>query len=238
MPIYPHATRRLLPSGLNHYSGGLKPRLIVMHIMEGSLAGTDGWFHNPVSQVSAHFGIGVGGEIIQWVDTKDAAWHAVEANAYAIGIELEGNSGEPATDAQLQQAGRLYAWAHSLYPEIDFWLNVRPFTGHGLSWHGLGGVRWGNHPQCPGTPIIHQLPEILAVAEDVYNAMQSHPLVDAPKAEVIEEVNPTISSVESSSETESKIPDGSNTSTDSTSEPMPARNPESDPLRFFGAHRG
>lgn len=85
---------------------GFKPELIVIHVMDGTLMGTDAWFQNPASQVSAHYGIGQNGEVHQYVQEKDTAWHAgrvqnptfslykpnVNPNRYTIGIEHEGNA--------------------------------------------------------------------------------------------------------------------------------------------------
>ncbi|MGH7505190.1 MAG: N-acetylmuramoyl-L-alanine amidase [Longimicrobiales bacterium] len=95
--------------------GGFRPEAIVIHIMEGTLAGTDNWFLNPVSQVSAHYGVGRNGEIHQYVAEGDAAWHAgrvygsewsgrkprVNPNLYTIGIEHEGNANSE--------------WPHAMY---------------------------------------------------------------------------------------------------------------------------
>lgn len=87
-----------------------RPEAIVIHIMEGTLAGTDSWFQNRQSQVSAHYGIGKQGEVHQYVQEANTAWHAGRVNAptwqftkrtgnglfinpnyYTIGIEHEGN---------------------------------------------------------------------------------------------------------------------------------------------------
>lgn len=59
------------------------PVAIVLHTMGGSLVGTDGWFQNPSSQVSAHYGVGLGGQVHQYVQLADAA--------YANGILEPGN---------------------------------------------------------------------------------------------------------------------------------------------------
>lgn len=92
-----------------HYTvgrAGQKPEVIVIHIMDGSLVGTDNWFASPESQVSAHYGIGQQGEVHQYVKEKDTAYHAgvvsnptfklykagVSPNLYTIGIEHEGVS--------------------------------------------------------------------------------------------------------------------------------------------------
>jgi len=92
----------------NHWTGrsGYKPELVVIHIMDGSLIGTDSWFASTISQVSAHYGIGTSGEIHQYVQEVDGAWHAgrvlnptftlykpgVNPNYYTIGIEHEGRA--------------------------------------------------------------------------------------------------------------------------------------------------
>jgi len=83
----------------------------------------------------------------------------VNANSYAIGVECAGFSGQTLTAAQVSAVAKIYAWAHRHHEAISMWLNRR-ISGSGLSWHGLGGVAWGNHPLCPGTPIVDQLPAI------------------------------------------------------------------------------
>lgn len=101
--------------------GAYKPELIVIHVMAGTLAGTDDWFRtgsatagNPVS---SHYGVGHSGEIHKYVTEANTAWHAgrvsnpsfklykpnVNPNLYTIGIEHEGNDlsvdGTPAQKA-------------------------------------------------------------------------------------------------------------------------------------------
>lgn len=93
--------------------GTLKPEAIVIHIMDGSLVGTDEWFQKGSAAagrpVSAHYGIGKTGEVHQYVAEENTAWHAgnvqspswklikkntaggfINPNAYTIGIEHEG----------------------------------------------------------------------------------------------------------------------------------------------------
>lgn len=85
--------------------GTQKIEAIVIHIMAGSLVGTDSWFATPTSQVSAHYGIGFNGEVHQYVQDADTAWHAgaivqptswsllklgINPNSYTLGIEHEG----------------------------------------------------------------------------------------------------------------------------------------------------
>jgi N-acetyl-anhydromuramyl-L-alanine amidase AmpD len=100
---------------------GYKPEAIVIHIMDGTLVGTDSWFANPASQVSAHYGIGKSGEVHQYVKEEQVAWHAgrvdapiwklikpnVNPNLYTIGIEHEGKPGDVWTDAMKQASAAM-----------------------------------------------------------------------------------------------------------------------------------
>ncbi|NGZ02205.1 MAG: hypothetical protein CV090_04035 [Nitrospira sp. WS238] len=100
---------------------GYKPEAIVIHIMEGTLKGTDAWFRNEESGVSAHYGIGKAGEIHQYVGESDTAWHAgrmvaptwrllkpdVNPNWYTIGLEHEGRANEPWPDAMYDASAKL-----------------------------------------------------------------------------------------------------------------------------------
>lgn len=62
-------------------------------------------------RVSAHFVVRRNGELLQFVSTRDRAWHAgasswrgrADCNDYAIGIELEGLEGEPFELAQYER---------------------------------------------------------------------------------------------------------------------------------------
>jgi len=96
---------------------GYRPEAIVIHIMEGTLAGTDSWFKSAQSSVSAHYGIGQNGDIHQYVAEGDTAWHAgrtynctwkgrrpgVNPNLNTIGIEHEGQD-NTAWSVQMYQA--------------------------------------------------------------------------------------------------------------------------------------
>ena len=153
------------PINTNFNQGGNRPRLYIVHIMEGSLDGTDSWFRQSRAQASSHFGVGKDGTIYQWVETNDTAWHAGTANDHSIGVENAGFATEALTQDQLDANARIYAWSMRQYDDISAWLNTNPSTGSGLSYHGLGvNIGWG-HGACPGPRIIDQLPTILKRAK-------------------------------------------------------------------------
>jgi hypothetical protein len=99
---------------------------VILHVTgPGSMAGMRSWFANPTSQVSAHFGIGKNGEIEQYIDLQNAAWHAgivnrpntanpliadwiargVSPNRCTVGIELLlGGPAEPLVEYPKMQA--------------------------------------------------------------------------------------------------------------------------------------
>lgn len=114
---------RPLTLNFTHGRGGVKPDVIVVHIMEGTMTGTDSWFRSPESKVSAHYGVSRTGEVVRWLDDEDTGWHAGKVhkptaaivkeregkspNAYSIGIENEGKATDEPTEAQLAALAEL-----------------------------------------------------------------------------------------------------------------------------------
>lgn len=134
-----------------------RPEAIVIHIMEGSLSGTDSWFKNRQSSVSAHYGIGTNGEIHQYVQENDTAWHAGRVNApswnlikpvrnglyrnpnyYTIGIEHEGNENSEWTDT-------MYESSSSLIAEVAQRWNIPIDRYHIIGHHEIYSLK-----TCPG----------------------------------------------------------------------------------------
>ncbi len=142
--------------GMDAYDG------VVLHIMDGTLMGTQSWFNNPAAQASSHFGVGKTGEILQWVDTADRAWAEAGGNSTYLSIEHEGYGGDVLTDAQLHATAAIVAWAHS---EHGIPLQDCDAVGaKGLAYHSLGGALWGGHYDCPGAGIVAQRAQILSLA--------------------------------------------------------------------------
>jgi len=145
------------------------PEAIVVHIMEGSLSGTDNWFRNPQSKVSAHYGVGKNGEAHRYVQEPDTAWHAGRVNApawplikpagnglyinpnfYTIGIEHEGNEDSVWTDA-------MYSSSSTLIKDISMRWNI-PLDGqHIIGHHEIYSLK-----TCPGNKV--DLNKLIALA--------------------------------------------------------------------------
>lgn len=153
------------PTGNQTVNGMVEVRGLVLHIQQGTEAGTEAWFKNPVSQASSHFLNPKTGGLGQLIDTRDRAWAEAAGNAHWISVENEGMSGESLTSSQVINCGLLYAWLHTIYG-IPFRIADTP-DAMGLGWHGMGGATWGNHPDCPGDPIKNQRSRILALASPV-----------------------------------------------------------------------
>ncbi len=106
---------------------GFQPEAIVIHIGEGSLRSIDMQFNDPNAKVSAHYCVSKAGDIHQYVDEKDTAFHAgnidqpawkglkpgkapgsfINPNFYTIGIEHEGFADDKWPDVQLSTSAAL-----------------------------------------------------------------------------------------------------------------------------------
>lgn len=202
---YPESTWR----GTVPNMGGtlVDPPLIVVHVMQGTLEGTDSWFHNPSAEVSAHFGVGRDGTVYQWVLLDRVAWAEANYNEAAISIEHEGFSSSVAlsaaavdelapatramyedrhnglTQAQLTSSGKLIHWLATEIakergiPFADVFRRTNKPTV-GVIGHGELGVPGGDHPDCPGSVIMDQFNVALRLpAADAIPAEAKTPLV-------------------------------------------------------------
>lgn len=113
---------------------------------------------------SADFQCFKDGRLQQFVDLVDQSWaqgsHQHNGNPYFVSCEFEGATSEPMTPEQIDQGGRLIAWA---------WANTDPFPlvyntdpdGQGITPHHVFG---GGHT-CPGPgPREGQFPDLIAAA--------------------------------------------------------------------------
>lgn len=145
---------------------------MVVHHMVSSEPAAYSHFNTPGSGASAHFGVTYAGEIFQYVDTADAAYHACQANYTGqVGVENESPSGDspdvwqPLTAQQVSANARILAWLHSAH---GVELRVAdPGNRRGCGYHSMVpgdcSVAWGQ-TGCPGDNIINQRAEIVRQA--------------------------------------------------------------------------
>jgi hypothetical protein len=105
------------PASPSNYTVANRPgshpiRYVVVHITQGSYAGSISWFQNPAAKASAHYTFrSSDGAVTQSVREKDIAWHAGNwtYNTQSIGIEHEGYVDNPAwfTDAMYRASATL-----------------------------------------------------------------------------------------------------------------------------------
>ncbi|MGW0792376.1 peptidoglycan-binding protein [Streptomyces sp. NPDC002911] len=91
---------------------------VVIHVAQGSYAGTISWFQNATSKVSSHYVVrSSDGRITQMVRDADTAYHAKSANASSLGIEHEGFIDDPSwfTDTMYRSSAALTTYLCDRY---------------------------------------------------------------------------------------------------------------------------
>ncbi|MFG2627426.1 peptidoglycan-binding protein [Streptomyces sp. NPDC048473] len=109
-PDYPSAL--WVPAHANNFTAGRSAKIdkVIIHVTQGSYAGSISWFQNPTAEVSAHYVVrSSDGQITQMVRDSDTAYHARSANASALGIEHEGFIDDPSwfTDTMYRSSAAL-----------------------------------------------------------------------------------------------------------------------------------
>ena len=181
-------------AGRNSY----KPIAIVIHIMEGSLSGTDSWFQSTKSQVSAHYGIGINGDIHQYVLEENSAWHAGRVNAptwtlikpagdgkyinpnfYTVGIEHEG-------DENTVWSNETYNSSSSMIREIANRWNIPLDRQHIVGHHEIYSLK-----SCPGNKVDFERLILMASGATVVPVISNAGIVREPGAGKVTTITPT-----------------------------------------------
>lgn len=128
------------------------PNTLVIHTMAGSLLATDAWFLNPASQVSAHYGVGLNGDIHAYVRTANTAWSngileegncwgdgwPSNPNWWTVSIETE-DLGDPNQEVTDEQFAAVRTVARTV------------IARHGIYWlAGHNQISPRSRPNCPG----------------------------------------------------------------------------------------
>jgi peptidoglycan hydrolase-like protein with peptidoglycan-binding domain len=163
MILYPPA--RWLPIA-SHGGPVTARRGLVEHITTND-ASPYGFFANPANQASSHLWIASDGSVQQYVSLDLASWAQAGGNYGWTSVEISGKPGTFKTPAQVEALARLFAWGHT-HPSL-LWpvMMTSDPNGAGLGWHGMGGIAWGNHPDCPGNARRSQTPAVLARARQL-----------------------------------------------------------------------
>jgi hypothetical protein len=149
----------------------------VVHTQVGNNPGTVAWFNNPASEASAFFCIAQDGQIVQMgpIGFDWAAWTQGAGNSSWYGCEFadDEHPANPLTDAQITAGAQLL---ELLSRFAGFPLQVTDSVDTpGLGIHSMGGVAWGNHPDCPGSVRAGQRSEIVALARDIRDGKPADP---------------------------------------------------------------
>jgi N-acetyl-anhydromuramyl-L-alanine amidase AmpD len=160
--VYPGA--KFVPITLANTGGPMqrnKVRLFVIHIAQGAnQSGVDSWFNDPAAKVSAHFSISRTGVVHQYVKLDWVSWAEQDYNDVAISIEHCGFSGQTLTARQLAASTKLLTWLHGQFPHVPLVRTANP-NGTGVIGHGELGIPGGDHPDCPGNPVLGQFDRAL-----------------------------------------------------------------------------
>lgn len=131
-PNYDQRPEGELPSLLVIHNISLPPGQFGSGCVQEFFCNTLDWTAHPFFEeirgveVSAHFLIQRGGEIFQFVNTNERAWHAgvssfegrSRCNDFSIGVELEGTDHTPYTEEQYSQLSLLTHCLIQAYPHI------------------------------------------------------------------------------------------------------------------------
>lgn len=123
----------------NSWPGYYDRVAICDHIMQGYIPGSYARFNNPNEEVSAHFGVGINGQVVQFVDMGRSAWangileqgwdqtikwlsetvkQKLRINTRTISIEHEGQPGETMPEPQYQATLALHKYIITTWPTI------------------------------------------------------------------------------------------------------------------------
>lgn len=110
----------------NHYAGrnGYTVDHITLHIMVGTLAGTDACFQQASFRAASHYGVGWDGLIYQWVDELNGSWADANMASDCSGVTIEhagGLASVPVTEAEIEASAKLCADIARRYGWTKLW---------------------------------------------------------------------------------------------------------------------
>ena len=140
---------RLRQSPTSNYSPvAIAHDLFVLHMMEGSYAGSVAWLCDPEARASAHECLKAdGSEVTQLVPLQFKAWAQCAFNSAGLSLEIPGFTAQGIPDARWQAAALIWGWASLVYDIPPVW--APNGLGRGICQHAdLGTAGGGHHDAC------------------------------------------------------------------------------------------
>ena len=133
----------------NYSPTAIRPRLVVVHLMEGGYAGSIEWLCMPSVKASAHLCMNAdGSEFTQLVPLQFKAWAQCAYNSAAISIEAPGFTAKGVAEPTLRGLAWATAWLLVAYGLPCRW--AAGGAGEGFCSHHDLGVAGGGHVDiCP-----------------------------------------------------------------------------------------
>lgn len=146
-----------VPSHNFGHRGDTKITHIVIHAMLGTMAGTAAVFKSTrFPRVSAHYGVGRDGGVVQYVDDQYSAWHVCNANPFCLGIEHEDMWIDQNSHKTTGGCMSRMIWTTSSQLAASAELTANLMTKHSIAIENVIGHndpslrRYGNNHQDPG----------------------------------------------------------------------------------------
>lgn len=128
----------------NYRSTPIRHDLVILHMCEGSYAGSILWLCNPSVKASAHLVMKAdGSEVTQLVPLSMKAWAEVQFNGSGVSIEIEGFTAKGLSDVTLNAAAVIAAWLCVAYDIPPTW--AKGGQGRGVCCHNDLGAAGGGH---------------------------------------------------------------------------------------------
>ncbi|MGH3584786.1 MAG: peptidoglycan recognition protein family protein [Pseudonocardia sp.] len=161
MAWYPGATKMELQPESDDQAA-IRPTQLIVHSMAAPWTPRRLYeFWRDSTNLEAHFGLGYGGDLAQYIGTETRADANAAANGRAISVETASNtsSTDPWTAEQVDKLIDLGVWAHRRH---DIPLRIcRTATDPGFGWHRLHSAWSTGGTACPGRKRIEQFKEVV-----------------------------------------------------------------------------
>ena len=128
----------------NYTPVAIRHDLVILHMMEGSYAGSVAWLCNPDVKASAHLCMMAdGSEVTQLVPLSQKAWAQCRFNGAGVSLEIEGFTARGFSDVTLRAAAQIAAWLCRAYAIPPVWADGG--KGRGVCSHHDLGIGGGGH---------------------------------------------------------------------------------------------